>query len=549
MAKKYRIHPAIGFARVGTSPETYLAPELSGTTANAGGTFRDATGRLKRQAVRFRVFETDDATGAVREITVGPGGAKSIAWTVDLKNKKSVWFAFAGIVGEGPAGYPAGHPLRNASITVDRDKKLIIDPLARTIVATGAALTREISKGTSPTPAAETWPGPLNGGAKTISSLGTMAVDPEGRLTVAGGLGTSGTTGAIPADGELNFDNNDGWFDDVSDGPIAATITFADDSTAIGESAWLAVAPPDYAPPIENIVTVHDLLYDLGLRFFGLDPAVFSMPAAGAQGAFVAAFQPSFTREIYPILKRALAYQWVIEDADFHAGSPRFNIPTLAAPKSAAETPATNPRFRIFRRMRNPDAPLAGGPGTMPKLNADGIDYTTPNALQFTITRYQYFALKQWSDGIFLSDWTGSPAAPDATITPSGLDRASLEAACGGSFYPGMEIGWTLRDPRVYLAPFEYRFRKLAVAGPTGLTAGDATKRMAIPWQADFLDCRDHWWPAQRPDDVFKGAVRMGWARSVATHVQLTDDWSKLGIVAPDPGDPTRFIETERTLP
>ena len=25
---------------------------------------------------------------------------------------------------------------------------------------------------------------------------------------------------------------------------------------------------------------------------------------------------------------------------------------------------------------------------------------------------------------------------------------------------------------------------------------------MALPWQADFLLCKDDWWPTARPDDV-----------------------------------------------
>jgi hypothetical protein len=38
---------------------------------------------------------------------------------------------------------------------------------------------------------------------------------------------------------------------------------------------------------------------------------------------------------------------------------------------------------------------------------------------------------------------------------------------------------------------------------PANLKAGDMTKRMAVPWQADFFECQEHWWPSQRPDVVF----------------------------------------------
>jgi len=554
MAKEYRIHPAIGFARVGTSLETFLAPELPGhTAAPAGNTFRDANGELKRQAVRFRVFETDTVTGAIRELTVGSGGVTKITWTVHLKNKKAVWFVFDGIRGEGPGGYLPNHPLRNDSVTVDRDKKLIIDPGPRTLAATGAAASHEIAKGTGPAPAAEAWPPPLNGGAKKIETLGTLSVDADGRLTVAGGFGVSGTSGAMPGGGLLHYANNDEWFDDTSDGSVTASVEIADMTIAALAPAWVAVGPPDYAPPVANIVTVHDLLEDLSLRHFDRNPAIFGPLTAGGVKAFLTSFKPTFAEHVWPIIERAYMYRWVVNDADRHftpstpTGMPKFPFAAMNAQPVAGETPTNNPRLRVFRKLRNPDAPTAGGIATMPKLKADGVDGTDEDTIQFTLTRFQYFCMKQWSDGQFIS--SPGPAAPATAVTPAGLDRASMDAACGGSFFPGMEIGWTLRDPRVYVTPFEFRFRVLAAEGPTGLTPGDASKRMALPWQADFLKCGDHWWPAQRPNDVFRGAVRENWDLNVASHVHLTDVWSQLGIVAADPADPSRCILTERLLP
>lgn len=34
------------------------------------------------------------------------------------------------------------------------------------------------------------------------------------------------------------------------------------------------------------------------------------------------------------------------------------------------------------------------------------------------------------------------------------------------------------------------------------LEPGDITKHMTLPWQADFLDCAEEWWPVARPDNV-----------------------------------------------
>ena len=76
MSRFFRIHPAIGVARVGNCPsEFYLAPESAGGLPIAcdeqgepvmeGGApkyvveFKDKQGRIKRQAARFRILEYD----------------------------------------------------------------------------------------------------------------------------------------------------------------------------------------------------------------------------------------------------------------------------------------------------------------------------------------------------------------------------------------------------------------------------------------------------------------------------------------------------------
>lgn len=59
---------------------------------------------------------------------------------------------------------------------------------------------------------------------------------------------------------------------------------------------------------------------------------------------------------------------------------------------------------------------------------------------------------------------------------------------------PGIEISYNSYDPSIYdKKPFRIN---------PNLKPGDITQRMAIPWQADFLACRDVWWPTARPVDV-----------------------------------------------
>ena len=83
------IYPAIGIARLGNSENEYfLAPEVTDPLPAPPGFYRDATGALKRQSARFRVYGLNAAGRAVTELTADNA---EIRWTVHLANKKSAW--------------------------------------------------------------------------------------------------------------------------------------------------------------------------------------------------------------------------------------------------------------------------------------------------------------------------------------------------------------------------------------------------------------------------------------------------------------------------
>jgi len=68
MATLYKIHPAIGVARLGNSPdEFFIGPERIGERPNPPGGFKDAQCRVKRQGARFRIFAHHD-DGTIEEI-------------------------------------------------------------------------------------------------------------------------------------------------------------------------------------------------------------------------------------------------------------------------------------------------------------------------------------------------------------------------------------------------------------------------------------------------------------------------------------------------
>ena len=82
-----KIHPAIGVARLGNSPdEFFIGPERMWDPPDPAGGFKDAQCRVKRQAARFRVYAYHD-DGSIDEITAAEA---DISWTVHLVNKKAV---------------------------------------------------------------------------------------------------------------------------------------------------------------------------------------------------------------------------------------------------------------------------------------------------------------------------------------------------------------------------------------------------------------------------------------------------------------------------
>jgi hypothetical protein len=97
MAKTYRVHPAIGIARVGDSTDEFSSVRARvpasrtepGSAGGSNGKYKDKQGRVKRQAARFRIFEytlNDDAVVTqVKQITQR---MPRLEWEVHLTNRK-----------------------------------------------------------------------------------------------------------------------------------------------------------------------------------------------------------------------------------------------------------------------------------------------------------------------------------------------------------------------------------------------------------------------------------------------------------------------------
>jgi hypothetical protein len=273
--RTYKIHPAIGVGQLGSSQTGwFIGPETPGQLPNlsdpavsqpSNGKYKDGPGSIKRQAARFRVYEYDDAGGtptAVREIT---DQEAEIAWSVRLGNRKAFGPMFAH-KGDRNTGIPEGR------LVTDSGSQLIKGANAGPVRLAGTF------QGTNAVPA--------------VVPLGDLRTDAGGRLLVLGGFGHSFSPAGTPLSGSTF--NNDDWCDDTSDGSVSATLTMRDTRQVIRDvtPAWVIVGPPDFAPPISNVITLYDIVYDAAMRDFSgfhYDPSL----ASGA---------PSFARHVFPIL-------------------------------------------------------------------------------------------------------------------------------------------------------------------------------------------------------------------------------------------------------
>jgi hypothetical protein len=294
----YRIHPGIGIARLGNSPDEFcITPEKpaelpldcdaqgnvllssDGKTELHVKKFKDDEGRIKRQAARFQIYVYDDDSPAGRPLKVGDpieGGGNAgtlvdVQWRVYLANKKASWYQFEQLDGEH--GYdPTKHPRRNAGITdPEARQRLIIDPGPR-IVDGKERRTARFDKDSEIY--APTFPPPLQ--PCSIDTLGEMMTDDDGRLLVLGGHGNSGTFD-FDQFGQPRIDdyaNNDGWFDDTSDGPVMARLVMYSEEVTqqrfvdVEYPAWVVVGYPAYVPQILDMVTMNEVVEDLDIREF-----------------------------------------------------------------------------------------------------------------------------------------------------------------------------------------------------------------------------------------------------------------------------------------
>jgi hypothetical protein len=673
MTTFYKIHPAIGIARLGDSTEFYIAPEQTGALpieSDQDGNavlkdgieqpiskFKDAQGRVKRQAARFQVYAYDDGHPEGREVQVGDkmqfvdqkrgqlieAEIEDILWTVYLANKKASWYQFREL--EGEHGYASSHPLRNAGITdTNARQKLIIDPGPQTVIYTDEKKrSADFSKGTNPQ-YAQSFPPPLE--PHSIDTLGEIKATRQGnynRLIVLGGFGHSGCYKTEFGEPMIrNFANNDGWFDDLADGPVSAQIkykvlsvdgrppdpgTASPGRTAVQVPAWVIVGYPRYAPQIVDIVTMDDVVYDVAVRYFAFSSYMYGVPPFNghqsvptspddlerwrAAATWNPEYHPYFWRDIWPILTRPDQYSLVMDFDPFTGGDPHnatrgaggnFDPDQIAIPPYSGEDPVQREqrharRMFVYNVLRKPGQENSltippdpnrpdYRPFAMPFLCGDNPLSNTAASKFLRLTDTQLFLLKQWTEGKFIDETKEAFKKSQGTSlsgTGTDLDRGVLSNLLGGSFCPGGEAAWIMRNPAIYAGPYRINQRKdytpgsLSLTGnlssapdavadlSAGLEPGDITKYDAVPWQADFNECSTqsidityekwntiepdstgdpvkrieqltYWWPAHRPMKVqTQDSGQVDWSRGIplsnAGDLKMVTAWKDLGFI------------------
>ena len=583
---KLRIYPSIGIARLGNGPtnknDVVFTPEVPWANLYDNDLeFHTNDGALKKQAQRFYIYECDDNGKPIRKIDAS---SCDIEWTVEVANKKPFWYDFNNSLdlsintdnnNLSPNFYTK--QIAPGISTSRRNPNVLNEQLInsknynyRKELVNSPAPTTINSKNTSPVKLGGQFPFPLanesyskvaaamNLESKDVN-LGAVEYD-GGSLIFYPGDGISAALN--PSDLNTDFADNSNWYDDICDGKVTAKVTMNGTTYELNDadsSAWIATAPPDYAPQIQPLATMYDLICGISNDSYTTD---FSL--------------------IFPILYRLYRMQWV-NISDFLAPSFRETIDELTTAEFKSlysnSVSAQHVRNKIFNLFRDPlynydnepSIPSKSktditniGNGTQelkyPFYPGDGINYPGSPAQWFAIPPILYNELRKWRDGNFTSlegdfstmDALGKyyqqqylDAANDPSKSALLMTRAVLETLYGGGFHPGVELTWPMRHAQMYaenslsftnITPgnsfFGLREIRIAAATPTeqkdifyndyGLqmnsddikesidssnekswlwksTPGDLTKWMGIPWQSDAGSCQKVFLDSQYP--------------------------------------------------
>ncbi|CAG8641004.1 31663_t:CDS:10, partial [Racocetra persica] len=554
--KFFAIFPALNVARVGNSEEYYVGSEIPGVYVGKGNEsfrFKDAKQRVKPQAARFRIYGYDRNKELKREIKLTEAdiaGVKiEITWTVELANKKAAHTKFDGIL-----KYKESGPKRNANWPYDRSTLMAI---AKESLSAEEPKTEsdksDINQKIKELPAEKELEAFVYRHSNDDKSgqklrLGKIILEKTGSLLVIGGKGESGCI----KDGGLitEYANNDYWYDDTSDG---------------SSKSWVLVAPPKYAPGIPNLVSLYQIISETQHPVDPehlIDPdVVFDLDNPATEENK----KVNYFRDIRPIFEAVCRNSWVNKNAfNGHGLHKQGDFLNPDIEKHLQNPPGKNEdednkneewRRNILSRVRIPKylASPAEFNGQaydyfMPPLSGDGgiARPTAPNTY-LTVTRGQYLLLQKWADGDFVKgnqpekeyiyqfkmNEEDNPryvengekkkfeeVVCDVHKQIKCLNKAALQWSVGGGLHPGIEMTFIAYDKNTFSKKHDFRINT------QNIRPGDINAYLALPWQADFYECKTIWWPAQRPD-VTIPEKRIDDIKKYGVRLEYFEDWTR----------------------
>ena len=452
-------------------------------------------GAIKKQAQRFSIYKFDASGACCGKLSLDE--VESLEWQVDVANKKAFWYDYnnaldlsldetngnlSDTVAQGQVAPGLMAKLRNPNV-VEKDyrKQLVIrsqgtiDNHRRGQVILSGKFPANVD------PDEHRLTDLFDIEARHNVKQGSIEFDhSDGSLLFFAGDGIS--RALVPSSLNTDFADNSNWYDDICDGRITATLTLKNSAEKIcldqtENSAWIATAPPNYAPQIEPLVTLYDMV-----------------TGASYDDASLQNIKTQFS-DVFPILYRLYRMQWV-NQADFADNSLNdelkdieFNRLLVAGDSEKAL------RERIFKRFRNPiytegaqiERTESGelisksrlipskdqtnikpsptpAPLQLPYYPGDGVDYPGSPLQWFAIPPFMYKHLENWAAG----DFSVSEAEVQAAQSIESLGqfysgvfaesphsawlcaRAALDDMYGGGFHPGVELTWPMRRKQMY---------------------------------------------------------------------------------------------------
>jgi hypothetical protein len=518
----FRIHPSIGVARVGNSPEYIIAPEtMAGqpdpnTHGIIGGLpirpdtehdlvtssdLRDREGALKRHAARFRIFAYENLQtetwprGDGVEVRIGSevGGrtVTDIIWTVHVANKKPNCFV---LVENGPIqgipSYSDGRlpPIRNVSLIkagepqppVEQRIAILSDP-ARVAQLTIDPGPRTISSRTRETVAFDrhTTPSVYDGAQQRSVLLPNYPVTFPDFSEMDMSSGPINTLGELKVDasGRLlvlgGYGRAVGWKID-GQAVVADDVNndqWFDDTSDGPVSATLVFDDGSYVEAAGAWVTTTDPSFA---------PQILNMVTAwddiydcwvrqlnlaprifdSQSNCYVQDYKPTFDDQIAPIFRSAALQQWVVNLSP-HGIDAHQRLATISATDDPhlSELAGIYPIFRNPFALDDPNSPQHTNTTMMPLSLGDGFEPF------MSLRKTQYFFLSRWNAGLgsFL------PGEGKALGPGEYLDKAVLVNCLGGRFSPGIDVTFVVREPAIYVQPWQtskqgpFRIKKKAL--------------------------------------------------------------------------------------